>query len=466
MADPLAEAGAWLTDFLSNVFMSPSWETPLMNFIDAHCQDFDSSLENKLEHTAVHARFTELVDSLLEAHLSEIGLSSEDFMAVLAKAPQHSELRTVVMEQIMAVDDFLTFKKLMVKRNAELHVEVLEAAAAARAPSSSGVTAPLADADLTEALRRSALDRSATALPGGSAVDDSGLDSALKASRVEFEALERARAALEMAQIESAIAASLAMEEQRIALERAAKDAHAAATDDAPGLPAISAPMLGTAAAAAVLPPLPGAAMFDGAGAGQRGVTSAPSAAPAPPPERATHGSRVVSASALPPISGGGASSTALPPISRGRGSGGEGSTRPRVDVDELDALLSGVGQSLRNDTDVEAARGRAEALFSRNRAKLEELEEISHADGQDAAEVERRRTHLQELRGQLRAQKAAERAAALDAVTGASASALPSGGAGPGVRPPAGPGNDEAARRAALAARIRAEVVGSGGRV
>lgn len=68
--------------------------------------------------------FKEMVDSLLELHLSEMGVSQSQFFQTLAKNP-HAKRSKQILEQLLVIDDFLSFKKMMGKRNAELEAEVL-----------------------------------------------------------------------------------------------------------------------------------------------------------------------------------------------------------------------------------------------------------------------------------------------------------------------------------------------------
>jgi hypothetical protein len=65
------------------------------------------------------------VEDLLEGLLAEIGTSPEVFFGACEKAgqnPQHKK----IYDQIMAVDNFVAFKKLMVKRNTELNNQALK----------------------------------------------------------------------------------------------------------------------------------------------------------------------------------------------------------------------------------------------------------------------------------------------------------------------------------------------------
>lgn len=395
-----------------------------MDFIDEHCLEFDDDQEeHKLLHTELHQKFCELVDALLEVHLADISLSAEDFMAVLMKSPAQSELRSIVMEQIMAVDDFLTFKKLMVKRARELRVLQLEKAVSDRA----GLAAA-SDPDLQEALRRSEAEVGGVGTPTAEA---KALQQALEASQAEWADLERARAALEIAQLEAAIAASLAMEEQRLAMiaqdrekerERQAREAERVQPEAAP------AP-----AHTPAYPPLPAV------------PTSSfpPLRAAAPEPYTGS----------LPSLSS--ASTASLPALSNKRAPVLSGADR-----EELEALLGG-SSGLKNEEEVEAARRRADEVFERNKARLADLDVQGGAGrgggmGEDALEIARRKKHLAELRDQLRASKAQQHPS----------SPAQGSGALPPVRPPAGGGGaagtaspDEVSRRQALAAKIRAEM-------
>lgn len=44
----------WLFDYVMTIFTSPTWEVPIMTFIDDHCVVFDDDEENKFEYTTIH----------------------------------------------------------------------------------------------------------------------------------------------------------------------------------------------------------------------------------------------------------------------------------------------------------------------------------------------------------------------------------------------------------------------------
>lgn len=53
-------------------------------------------------------KFKELVEGLLETHLTEIGVAPEDFVEICSTARNSRDVNKVVFDQILAVDDFLS----------------------------------------------------------------------------------------------------------------------------------------------------------------------------------------------------------------------------------------------------------------------------------------------------------------------------------------------------------------------
>ena len=94
-----------------------------MTFIDENCVIFDNEEENKLVYYDKFNEFRTLIDNLLNSHLTDVGVTEEQFAAACESGMEHPAHRDV-FEKLIAVDDFLTFKKLMIKRNVELELEV------------------------------------------------------------------------------------------------------------------------------------------------------------------------------------------------------------------------------------------------------------------------------------------------------------------------------------------------------
>ena len=57
--------------------------------------------------------------------MTELGVSDEQFVEACQRA-ESNPIHKKIVDQIMAVDNFLAFKKLMVKRNAELEKQTAE----------------------------------------------------------------------------------------------------------------------------------------------------------------------------------------------------------------------------------------------------------------------------------------------------------------------------------------------------
>ena len=78
-----------------------------------------------MEYTQIHNKFKDLVEEMLTNMLAEIGISEETFAEACIKAPSNPTHK-MLLSEIMAVDNFMAFKKLMVKRNKDLSEEALQ----------------------------------------------------------------------------------------------------------------------------------------------------------------------------------------------------------------------------------------------------------------------------------------------------------------------------------------------------
>ena len=115
----------WLFDSVVGFLKGPEWAVPVWNFIDDNCIVFDSEEENKLAYHEIFNAFREMAESLIEMHLSDVGCTMEEF-AELCSTYATTEVGREVTEQILAVDDFVSFKNMMVKRNVELELETMK----------------------------------------------------------------------------------------------------------------------------------------------------------------------------------------------------------------------------------------------------------------------------------------------------------------------------------------------------
>jgi hypothetical protein len=65
-----------------------------------------------------------LVEELLEVLIKDLGVTEEQFVISCEKAAKNPQYARIV-NQILAVDNFIAFKKLMVKRNNELNQQAM-----------------------------------------------------------------------------------------------------------------------------------------------------------------------------------------------------------------------------------------------------------------------------------------------------------------------------------------------------
>ncbi|CAK0790660.1 unnamed protein product [Prorocentrum cordatum] len=105
---------------------SPTWIAPIQQFIDERCCIFEEGEENQLAHLQCHEQFKLLIQDLFVAHLVEVSVMPEEFEIFCSNGLRgDQQLHRVLVEQLLSVDDFLTFKTMMVRHNAELCREVV-----------------------------------------------------------------------------------------------------------------------------------------------------------------------------------------------------------------------------------------------------------------------------------------------------------------------------------------------------
>ena len=116
----------WIFDFVLQFIESDKFDASVMDFIDEHCDAFDSEEENKFIYTDIHREFKQHMDALISSNLGELGINSEMFFEACEKGRNTRDINRLVFEKLIAMEDFVTFKKLMVKRNIELQVEAMK----------------------------------------------------------------------------------------------------------------------------------------------------------------------------------------------------------------------------------------------------------------------------------------------------------------------------------------------------
>ena len=86
---------------------------------------------------------------MLSSQLVECGITTDILMEVMEK-PSGLRVKRLLMSNIVPVDDFSTFKKMMVKRNIELEQEVLKQFEGAQGTPESGIQGIPADNELDQ----------------------------------------------------------------------------------------------------------------------------------------------------------------------------------------------------------------------------------------------------------------------------------------------------------------------------
>lgn len=192
---------AWILDGVTQFVRSPMWTAPVNNFVDEKCIFFDSNAEMKLEYTPIHHEFQELVDGLLTTYISELGVPMEDALNAI-KASEHPTHKQLV-EYLIYLDDFVSFKKLMEKRNVELELEALRELEKKNITLTGGEGAEVPEGE----------------------VNDEEWVAAIRASELEANMIMK-EAEMEDLELQRALALSIVSEHERQQREAAAKAEH------------------------------------------------------------------------------------------------------------------------------------------------------------------------------------------------------------------------------------------------
>ncbi|KAM9315776.1 cilia- and flagella-associated protein 36 [Gastrophryne carolinensis] len=122
----MAEDTDWVLESVLDFLTGPLWTGAVTDFMEQKCSVFDNEEENKLSYTEIHNEYKELVERLIQGHLNEIGIKEEQFQeACSAPLAQSPEIKNM-LQPVLAVDDFVTFKEMMLQKNIELQLQAIQ----------------------------------------------------------------------------------------------------------------------------------------------------------------------------------------------------------------------------------------------------------------------------------------------------------------------------------------------------
>ena len=82
---------------------------------------FEPTEENRLEWHELHAQLQAMVEGMLERQLAQLGVSVDDFVARLQAYPE-SRQGNDLLETVLSMDDFGSFKAQMLRLRADLEL--------------------------------------------------------------------------------------------------------------------------------------------------------------------------------------------------------------------------------------------------------------------------------------------------------------------------------------------------------
>lgn len=122
----MAEDVEWVLESVLAFLSCPAWTGPVGGFVEHKCSVFDDEEENKLSYTEIHNEYKELVEKLLQEHLTEMGISEEQFQQACLSSLAHSLDVKNILQSVVAVEDFVVFKEMMLQKNIELQLQAIQ----------------------------------------------------------------------------------------------------------------------------------------------------------------------------------------------------------------------------------------------------------------------------------------------------------------------------------------------------
>merc|ERR1712226_813085 len=106
----------------------PIFQIPVRSFMDENCLIFDPSIDPNREHQAVHQKYKQLIDSLLDGFCKDMKITVDEAVKGIGKMSAIPDLREVfhvLFEQVLASTDYNIFTQVMTKRNIMIQEQVL-----------------------------------------------------------------------------------------------------------------------------------------------------------------------------------------------------------------------------------------------------------------------------------------------------------------------------------------------------
>ncbi|KAG8544099.1 hypothetical protein GDO81_023076 [Engystomops pustulosus] len=122
----MAEDAEWVLESVLAFLSCPAWTVPVSGFIEHKCSVFDDEEENKLSYTEIHNEYKDLVEKLIDEHLTEMGITEEQFQQACSSPIAHSPDVKNILQGVVAVEDFAVFKEMMLQKNIELQLQAIQ----------------------------------------------------------------------------------------------------------------------------------------------------------------------------------------------------------------------------------------------------------------------------------------------------------------------------------------------------
>jgi len=123
-----------ILDTMSSIIHSPRWDAEINSFIEENSLLFNNEEENSHQHFQLHVDYIAIVNECLRERLAESGICEEEFLrscsifqAMVQDDKKNDDARTNILDSLLAMGDYQSFKLLMLETNTKLEMEALQA---------------------------------------------------------------------------------------------------------------------------------------------------------------------------------------------------------------------------------------------------------------------------------------------------------------------------------------------------
>ncbi len=106
----------WMIESIIQYTNSPEYRNEYMDFVEINCINFHDTEENTHEQWQIHQDYIKMIEKKLEELIGNLGITNEQLLQALQESYLVVKYKSFI-ENILSTDDFMLFKKMMIRKN-------------------------------------------------------------------------------------------------------------------------------------------------------------------------------------------------------------------------------------------------------------------------------------------------------------------------------------------------------------